>query len=342
MIPWVTVETLSPKAMSVATVGDSPRDFVSLQRVIQRLLARQPGIRDAITTQGLIDVLETTRRQRHEFVHEIASRVHRYRVVSRPVLGPDGDVHAVRFWLGPIGPMPVQRPALGLIWDRTTQTIRHSHTASADCSHAATLPSSLSIAELFHVARDFDRHEEVLDTLYNPKPGGRLQFDLTTAHNSGRTTQWRNTIRIAVDDPARLARWLAEDVSSADAPPAGNALELRGLKEAVRRSAMYVAVVELAYTSISHWLTDPAPWIKWARLSKPTDAFHPDDRHQLAHAADRIWIGDSTKVTLRTLNHRGGYTLTNVLLYPFPGHSSRHVAICELTLAAPEPAHTPT
>jgi hypothetical protein len=337
MIPWVTVEMLMLEAMSVTTVGDAPRDFVSLQRVVQRLLAKQLGIRDAITTQGLIDVLETTRRHRQEFVHDITTRTRRYRMVSRPVLGPDGDVYAVRFWLGPIGPMPAQRPALGLVWDNNTQTIQQDPVTHA----VAAWPAAMSIAELFHCARDFDRHEEVLETLYNPKPGRRLQFDLTATHHSGRTTRWRNTIRIA-DKPTRLTRWLAEDVTSASAPPAGTPLEQSGLKEAVRRAAKYIAVVELAHASISHWITDPAPWIRWARLSRPADAFHPDDRHQLAIAADQIWAGNSTGLTLRTLNHRDGYTLTNILLYPFPGRWSRHVAIGELTLAVPESAHTPT
>src|SRR5262245_33864928 len=104
MNPWVTVETLAPTVMSVVTVGDAPREFVGLQRVVQRLLPKQHAIRDAITTQGLIDVVETTRRHGQEFVHEITTRARRYRIVSRPVLGPGGEVHAVRFWLGPIGP----------------------------------------------------------------------------------------------------------------------------------------------------------------------------------------------------------------------------------------------
>ncbi len=337
MTPWVTVETLTPTVMSVATIGDAPRGFANLQRVVQRLLAKQPGIHDAITTHGVIDIVESTRVHKQEVDREFATGSCRYRIVSQPVLGPGSDVYAVRFWIGSSGATPAQRPTFGLVWDRTTQTIRHSQTASADSSQAAaTQPCALSIAELFHNARDFDRHEEVLETLYNPVPGGRLQFDLTTADDSGRTSRWRNTIRIADENPTGLTRWLAEDVTSPAVPPAGTSLEQRGLKEAVRRAAKYIAVVELAHTSISHWLTDPAPWIRWARLNRPADAFHPDDRHELAHAADRIQAGDSTEITLRTLNHRGGYTQTRVLLYPFPGRSSRHVAIGELTPAVPE------
>jgi hypothetical protein len=339
MIPWVTVETLSPPDMSVATIGEAAREFANLQRVVQRLLAKQPGIHDAINSQRLIGAIEATRSRKRQVDREYAARSHRYRLTARPVLGPGGDVHAVRFWLGPTGEVPELRLALGLLWDRNTQTIRHSQTASADRSHAAMPSGTLSIAELFHQACDFDRHDEVLETLYNPKPGARLQFELSTAHKSGRTILWRNTIRMA-DDSTGLVRWLAEDVTPLVATPTVTSLERRGLKEAVRRAAMYVAVVELADTSISHWLTDPAPWIRWARLSRPTDAFHPDDRHELAHAADRILAGDTTEVTLRTLNHRGGYSLTNVVLYPFPGPSSRHAAIGELTPAAPEPAGT--
>ncbi|MFI6369147.1 hypothetical protein ACIBG0_41340 [Nocardia sp. NPDC050630] len=36
MIPWATVETLSPEAMSVALIGEVPRDFADCDHILQR------------------------------------------------------------------------------------------------------------------------------------------------------------------------------------------------------------------------------------------------------------------------------------------------------------------
>ncbi|MBO0854351.1 MAG: hypothetical protein J2P18_11335, partial [Nocardia sp.] len=118
-------------------------------------------------------------------------------------------------------------------------------------------------------------------------------------------------------------------------------LEQVGLREAHRRAGTHLAVVQLDHGTISHWLPDPAPWIRWDYLFQPTDVFHPEDRDRLRELDARVRGGDTAGITVRTLNYPGGYTPTSMLLYPYPGYSVRQLSIAQLTLAddlrVPEP-----
>jgi hypothetical protein len=188
----------------------------------------------------------------------------------------------------------------------------------------------MSIAEVFQRMSSFDRHAELLDLLYGPEPGGKLQFDVTMSDLAGRPGRWRISIRARDDERTRGAWWLIEDISAASAPVQWPTLEQVGLREAHRRAGTHLAVVQVEHTAISHWLTDPAPWIRWDYLFRPVDAFHPDDRGQLARLGDSLGAGDTTGVVVRALNYSGGYTPTSLLLYPYPGYSKRQLAIAQL------------
>src|SRR5436309_274699 len=98
--PWVTIETLTPEAMSVASVGEAPRGFADWQRVLQRLLAKTPALYDSLKTRSLIDALRAARdgAEDVDLTLETGSGLHALRI--RPVFGPGGDVHAVRLWMG--------------------------------------------------------------------------------------------------------------------------------------------------------------------------------------------------------------------------------------------------
>ncbi|MBB5918783.1 hypothetical protein BJY24_007695 [Nocardia transvalensis] len=336
VIPWVTVETLAPDAMSVASVGDSARDFAGWQRVIQRLLARQPAIYDSLNTARIADLVQAARGRAEEADLRIPTRSGPYDVKVRPIFGPAGDVHAVRMWFGPAtATAPPERAAAGVIWDLESQTIQQpSGITRLPGMPAEEYVPRMSIAELFHRVSAFDRHAEVLDLLYEPKPGGRLQFDVTVNDAVGRPGQWRITVRARDDDRTRGAWWLIEDITSDEQPATWPTLERVGLREAHRRAGTHLAVVQLEHATISHWLTDPAPWVRWDYLFRPTDVFHADDRARLVDLAGRLRSGDTAGATVRTLNYGGGYTPTSLLLYPYPGYSSQPLAIAQLVRAA--------
>lgn len=334
--PWVTIETLTPEAMSVASVGNTPRGFADWQRVLQRLLARTPALYDNLKTRSLVDALRAARdgAEDVDLTLQTGSGPHALRI--RPVFGPGGDVHAVRLWMGSTAvPCPDLPAAVGAIWDLGSQTIQQPIGATRLTGNSAEQYAPvMSIAELFHRISAFNRHAEVLDLLYSPKAGDKLQFDVTVTDGPERPGRWRITIRARDDDRTHGAWLLIEDVSSGNEPSEWPTLERVGLREAHRRAGTHLAIVQTERASISHWLTDPAPWIRWDYLFRPVDVFHPDDRMRLVALSDRLQSGDTAGVTVRALNYGGGYTPTSLLLYPYPGYPSRQLAIAQLVRIA--------
>lgn len=370
MIPWVTVETLAPGEISVATVDGEKRGFASVQRVLQRLLTKSPALYDSINTQGILEVIGTARARAEGVELDIPTTSGVHKLVARPVLGPTGGVHGVQIWLGPTtselgssldtaelgsglhiaelgssldAAVSAPPAAVGMVWDLATQTL-HQPSVMTELSGIAAeehVPQT-SVAELFQRASQFDRHGEVLPLLYAPEVGGKLQFDMTLGHRSaGRPRQWRVTVRARADEQLRGAWWLLEDVTPETATPTWPTLEQVGLREAHRRAGTYLAVVQAAHASIAHWLTDPAPWLRWDYLFRPVDVFHPDDRGRLRDTAERIRSGYSIDLTVRTLDYAGGYTPTRMLLSPCPGYAEHDLVIGQLVLAIDDASASP-
>lgn len=336
MIPWVTVETLAPEGFSVASVGDAAREFADWRRVLQRQLARTPALYDGLTTGDITEALRTAIEGAIDLDRTFATRSGPHRLMVRPVFGPAGEVHAVRWWAGPAdGPVPPLPAAAGAIWDLDSQTLAQP---SGITTLSGTAPEEyvprMSIAEFFHRISAFDRHAEVLDLLYCPESGEKMQFEVTVLRAAGRATRWRISVRARNDEHTRGAWWLIEDITSESNPAIWPTLESVGLREAHRRAGNHLAVVQLGYTSISHWLTDPAPWLRWDYLFRPVDVFHPDDRIRLVELGARVRGGESAGVTVRALNYSGGYTPTSLLLYPYPGFSNRELAIAQMVRVA--------
>ncbi|WP_433574712.1 GAF domain-containing protein [Nocardia brasiliensis] len=332
MFPWVTVETLTPQAMSIATVGYGSRGFADCRRVLQRLLAKTPALYDGITTLGLAEIVRSVRDRAEDVEFEIATRSGRYELLARPVFGPAGDVHAVRLWAGAgSDPVPAAGGAVGVVWDLATQTLRiPSGITSLTGIQADEYVPTMSIAELFHRVPTFDRHAEVLDLLYDPRSGDKLQCDVTVAQRAGRPGRWRITARARADARTYGAWLLIEDITAGDAPLTWMTLERAGLREAHRRAGTHLAVVQVEHTSISHWLTEPAPWIRWNYLFRPVDVFHPDDRERLAATRQPLQSGECAELILRMLDYRGGYTPTSVSLFPYPGYANQQLVIAQL------------
>ncbi len=326
----------------MASFGNAPRDFAGLHRTLQRMLAKAPALYDRVSTARLIETIATARDQAKDTDLVLSTGTGPHRLLIRPVLGPAGEVHALRLWLASSAvPVPTPSPAVGVIWDLESQTIQQPSgiTQLSGLSAEEYVPRT-SIAELFHQMSTFDRHTEVLDLLYAPKPGDKLQFDATITSEQGRAGQWRITIRARDDQRTRGAWLLLEDITSEQVPAEWPTLERTGLREAHRRAGTHLAIVQLERTSISHWLTDPAPWIRWDYLYRPIDVFHPDDRDHLVRLGGRLRTGDTVGVTVRTLDYSGRYTKTALLLYPYPGYASTQLAIAQTVRVRDEEAPT--
>lgn len=340
MIPWVTVETLAPEGFSVASVGDVPRGFADWRRVLQRQLAKTPALYDGITTRDIVGAIRTSMDKAEDVDCRIETRSGPHRLLIRPIFGPSGDVHAVRLWIGPESAVvPALPTAAGAIWDLDDQIIAQPHEITRFSGMVAEeYVPRMSIAEFFQRVSGFDRHAELLDLLYEPESGCKLQFDVAMRHSAARATRWRITIRARDDNRTRGAWWLIEDTTAGDEPNTWPTLESVGLREAHRRAGNHLAVVQLSHATIAHWLTDPAPWVRWDYLFQPVDVFHPDDRVRLVEVSERVRRGETAALTVRTLNYGGGYTPTSLLLYPYPGFSNHELSIAQLVCTTGEGA----
>ncbi|WP_405136702.1 GAF domain-containing protein [Nocardia sp. NBC_01388] len=330
------MEMLTPEIMSVASVGSSPRDFAGWQRVLQRQLAKTPAIYHGMKTADIAEAIWSAHNRAQDGDLTVPTKAGPYSVLTRPVLGPAGDVHAIRFWAGPsAAPIPAPPTAIGAIWDLDSQTVAlPSGITRLTGSSAEEYAPRMSIAELFHRVSGFDRHAEVLDLLYEPKQGGKLQFDATIADGAQRPGRWRFTLRSRDDERCCGAWLLIEDITPDHIQAPYPALESVGLREAHRRAGTCLAMIQLERTSISHWLTDPAPWVRWDYLFRPRDVFHPDDRERLVAASARLRAGETVGVTVRALNYGGSYTPTSLLIFPYPGFSGQQLAIAQFVRVA--------
>lgn len=338
VIPWVTVETLTPEGFSVASVGGTARDFADWRRVLQRQLARTPALYDGLTTRDITDAVCASAERAIGVDKTFATKAGPHRLITHPIYGPAGDVHAVQWWAGPAaGPLPPPPAAVGAVWELDSQTLAQPPgiRVLSGVAPEEYVPR-MSIAEFFYRISGFDRHAEVLDLLYRPESGAKLQFEVSMVRPARRATRWRITIRARDDDRVRGAWWLIEDITAEDDPAVWPTLESVGLREAHRRAGNHLAVIQLAHTTLSHWLTEPAPWIRWDYLFRPVDVFHPADRPRLIEQSARVRAGESAEVVVRTLDYSGGYTPTSLLLYPYPGFSNRELAIAHTTRAGSE------
>ncbi|RJO79870.1 hypothetical protein D5S18_00935 [Nocardia panacis] len=331
----MTIETLAPAAMSVVSVGDTPRDFAGWQRVLQRLFAKAPALYDGLTTVALGAAIAAACEDGEVTQLTIRTGSGPHQVKLHPVVGPTGGVHAVRLWLGPasVEPPPVPEAA-GVVWDAETQTLLLSREITRlvhGVSDDQYVPR-ISVAEFFQQV-SFDRHADMLDLFYSPEPDGRLQCDVAVGLDTDRPAKWRITGRYRPTEHGDGA-WLLIEAAISDDRVARPTLERAGLREAHRRSGTYLAVIQLEHANIAHWLTDPAPWIRWDYLFRPADVFHPDDRDRLIGIGDRLGSGDTAGITVRTLGYWGGYSETSLLLSAYPECSNRQRALAQLVSVA--------
>jgi hypothetical protein len=328
-VPWIMVETLAPDIQTVVSVGGEPRDFAPLDRSVKRLteyLKSIPDSHNPMVQRKVRHAVDTARRTGNPFEQTLTIAAAQYLLLALPVPGPNRQVHAVQFWLGPhtgIKRHPSPRRAAGVVWDLPRQVICQP----IDSARLSGVPDDeyvpeVSIAEIFDRASQFDRHQQVLDLIYNPAPGDKTQFEVTVPHMEGILMRWQVSIRARDDDQCKGAWWMWEDITSDQHPPRYPTLEQVGYRAVHRNAGTHVAVVMVAYSTIPYWLTDPAPWIRWNYLSKPTDVFHPDDRRRLWELAAQLEPGQDAEVVVHTLTYEGDYAPTRILLSPYPGYTT--------------------
>jgi hypothetical protein len=341
------VETMSPETMSVVSVGDTPRNYTDLHRVIQRQVAKTPTLDHGISTRGIMHIIGEVAQTAVRETRSIHTVDGPGKLIVLPVLGPTGQVHAVQYWLGPKSHTPPPpRRAVGAVWHLDRQVV-HS---PIEAYRMVGIPDKkfrplASIAEVLRCAVNVNNSDDVLELLYNPVPGARLRTTLAVPHMAERRLmQWRLTI-LASEYP-RGARWLCEDITLPDAPPQEwPTFEQIGFRELTRRAGSHVAVVNASRASIVHWLSDPAPWIRWDRLRSPVEVFHPADRAELHGFGNRLTPGLSADITVRMLTRDDTYARTTLQLHRPTNPGDANLLIAQFIrhrLEAPSSSHAGT
>lgn len=348
-IPWVVVETLDPAVEpAVVSVGGDPRPFTPLDRSVDRVLAKQsiPATYNRMVRRKIHQAIAEVRRTRCSVDKPIVIANVRYQLIALSVPGPDNNVHGVQFWFGPEGSSPEcpePRPAAGVVWNLDKQVLCQP----IESPRLSGVPDDeyfpeISLAGTFDRASQLDNLDEVLRLLYNPEPGDRLQFQPTVPHMSGVLMRWQVTIRARDDEQCKGAWWIWEDITSPQHPPRRPTLEQIGYRAIHRQAGTYAAVVMVAYpATIPYWLTEPAPWIRWTFLHRPSDVFHPDDRAALNMLNAELEVGKSAEITVRTLTPNGNYARTRMLLSPYPGYLGKGMMIGQFLRAEDDRPHIP-
>ena len=319
---WIMAEALDPALpMTVTSIGGSPKPFASLERAVKKALsdAGLPNAKPDIRSSAL-DALRDAYATNSSIERELPEAQGLW-IFGVPVPGPCDTAPAVQGWIGRPDEHepPKLRPAAGVAWDynkkmiiQPIESIRLSGVPDAEYVR------EVSLAEIIERGENVGQVTELLDFTQTPPVAGKsLQFQVNVPHSAGHVMRWQVNIRSRNDDQAQGSWWMWEDVTSSENQPAYATLEDIGYRAAHRRAGIYIAVLHPESATIPHWITDPAPWVKWRYLRHPSDVFHPHDRPRiraLAAAADR-----TDEIVVATLLPGLGYSRSRLLLTPYPG-----------------------
>ncbi|WP_040818043.1 GAF domain-containing protein [Nocardia jiangxiensis] len=319
--PWTMIETLDPAASpTVVSSGDSTREFTSTHRVLERAI-NNAQLGTYVTADDLYRHIIAVRDRSEPIDWPIRKDKHHCIFRALPVLGPNEQVHGVRFWLGPADLEPPEpRRATGVVWDLASRMVR----LTPDCTRMAGISDAIFVPEVplatfWRYASRFDDHEAVFNLLYRPKEHARLQTMGTVRHADNREMLWQATIRTRHDSHTIGAWGLLEDLTSDTSRPPTATLEQQGLREYLRSAGTYLGVVHIPDGTIVHWLSDPPPWFDCTR--SPDELFPPEDHARLTTAVA------PDEGVVRVLNPDSGYTPTKIVLSPYRGCRNNRLAI---------------
>lgn len=334
---WMVAETLDPATpMTIVSVGGRPRDFTRRERVVHDALVKGGLVKGGLERPPTLDMklfvgkaFDDARESRHTVERKIPDTP--LTAICIPVPGPFGDAHAVQGWIGNLRDTepPPPRPAAGVVWDFDKQMIIQP----IESIRLSGVPDDeyvreVSLAEIIERGEKVAHVERLLEVTQNPPiPGDYMRFPVSVPHLKGHTMTWQVTLRSRDDEQCRGSWWMWEDMTSETNTPQYPTLEDVGYQAVHRRAGIHVAVVNLESATIPHWLTEPAPWIKFRYLNTPTEVFHPGDRARIsAHVKN-----PRNELVVRTLLPELGYTHSRLILTPFPGLSeNRQLMIAQV------------
>jgi hypothetical protein len=328
---WTLVETLVAGEMNIVAKGGTPRSLdESLS--LQRLAPDSKIIVDAFLRRALGS------RTRYEELVDVRQRkgtTTTYRLVTHPVIGPTGAVHALQLWIGPADVDPGQpRTASAVSWLLDKGVIAQTLEASmmSGVEPAAHVPERTP-AEYYAKSIRFDDTEGLFALCISPTPGGRWEGSFSVLHADGRIMRWHCHARACLEPDEVGVRVLWHDVTDTLAPDKP-ILDVLARQRGMEALGIYPALLMPARGYLAMWLCDtPPPWIQWRDISSGEDIFHPDDRRLVSDAHERLMGGDDHEellVRTRSTEHPGSWSPTRMRISTYPGDLGRYLAVVDM------------
>ncbi|KZM69207.1 GAF domain-containing protein [Nocardia terpenica] len=205
---WLLIETLDgPGTWSVLAVGTAPRRWKSLARTVSARL--RPIVAAAHDCRE--PVARDLPRSRHPWSSRHARAI--------PVLGADGRVYGVRFWVG-TGEPPEPPRVSSFRLDSRTRRIEVDATAldpTFDPGRTVWIG-----AETFEHVERFDQALDLVAILLRAEPGSRWLGEITVRTPAGLRTLLL-AVRNGIDSPHEWRGLLADVTDSV--PPLGKSFE---------------------------------------------------------------------------------------------------------------------
>lgn len=329
---WILIETLVPGEMNVVAKGGSPRRFadaVSLQRLApDSKIGVAPFLKRALES-----------RSRYEEVVDVRTRgggSTAFRLLTHPVLGPTGAVHALQLWMGPsdVEPGP-PRITSGVSWLLEKGVIAQTLEASmmSGVEPDAHVPERTP-AEYYAKSIRFDDTAGLFTLCLAPTAGGTWEGSFSVLHADGRIMRWHCHARACLEPGEVGARVLWHDVTDS-VEPDKPLLDVLARQRGMEALGIYPALLVPERSLLTMWLCEnPAPWVQWRDVSSGFDVFHADDRHIIASAHERVQGGGHEQIVVRTKGGPGHapWIPTHMRISSYPGDLGRHLAVVDMYL----------
>lgn len=330
---WYLIEALRPPAFSVVFRNGESRDWTSI-----RSLRRQDGV------EPIEDLCNEVLHSRERIDRVIVGRLGARRIVMVPVLGAEGDVYAIKTWIGESSEQPTpERAVAAVAWEIETLTVTHTLESYMMSSISPEgFGSTRDPGEFLRKVVQFDALNELAELCMNDGTRTQFQGALTVLHDDGHLMAWRGISRAGTGPGGAEIRGLMHDVSDTEKPSIGPLTALR-LSDLERRTDAPPAVL-IAYKpntggnpavipAIMYWISPKPSYVAESAVANypadmetpgtPPNLIHPDDWPEFARAQKVLEARTQNELEIpviaRILNRDSKWTTVRFLLTSYPG-----------------------
>jgi hypothetical protein len=304
---WLLIETFGGHEPTVLAVGSSPRNMVSLSRILRRQ-------RDVEDVRVLLARIVHTNGP----VHTTTSDTKR-QLLGEPVRTYGGRIHGAFVWLGPKDETPPSRdPAGGWHVNLTRGTSSRSDALLDMFAQVDNRRHVHSLAQLFAYGRlrTGDDEATALAKLVQSRPGDDHQATWTASRDDGIKRAFHFAFRTVAEPNDRgeievIGRGISHDIgpaeSTAAAPPPVPMLLAERVVAAERAPGQWRAIVNLRSMQLLRWVDEPVPGIAWELECPYKPAIHRRDLATAVRMSNALAESGRVRAELRFRAADGGW-----------------------------------